>query len=54
MGVRSDIIAIIKDAAPGCVAQHDRDGFDKLHDGDLLLIADEIAKYIKKRYKKKS
>lgn len=52
MGMKADIIAIIKEAAPGCVAEHDRDGFDKLHDGDLNLIADRIAEYIKKRSKK--
>lgn len=53
MGLKTDIVAIIKDAAPGCVAEHDRDGFDKLHSGDLEQIADRIARYIKDRYRKK-
>lgn len=54
MGLREEIIAIIADAAPGCVAEHDRDGFDKLHSGDLKEIADRIAKHVKKHYVKKS
>lgn len=52
MGLRSDIIAIIKDEAPNCIAEHDRDGHDKLHQADLEQIARKIVAYIKKREKK--
>ena len=53
MSLKAEIVQIIRDTVPGCVAAHDRDGFDKLHDGDISALADAIVKHVKSRKKSK-
>jgi hypothetical protein len=53
MGLKSEIAEIIRNEVPGCIAEHERDGHDKLHPSDIEQLASAIAKHVKNRKRSK-
>lgn len=52
MGLKAEIVKIIHNEVPGCIAAHDRDGHDKLHPADIEQLAKAIAAHVKGRKRK--
>jgi hypothetical protein len=53
MSLKAEIIRIIHEEVPGCIAAHERDGHDKLHDVDIEFLASAIVKHVRRAQKKK-